>query len=296
MWPVEPARCAQLLGALGDVLGRLYDELTQSDRWATLIALNSVARRCARLIAASGPYQHVDELNTVIESAARLRRVAELSPPDPARCIGLTRPIPVLGLPSRLAPAQVVYETMAEILDLITRRHRDTVPLRQLAAICRAAEAVTGAVQPPPPGGKASASATAAWRAAREALSRLTDGSRTAVTDDRLSQCAARVVQAMDLVPDGGSHDLDPADRAALERAAALLPALADTVDRELRLMIQPPIGLVADRPLHEGRVNEWLQRQSFVATRDDLTACRTPVTAAGKRSEEFRIPFELSL
>jgi hypothetical protein len=100
----------------------------------------------------------------------------------------------------------------------------------------------------------------------------------------------------MDLVPAISSHDLDPADRAALERAAALLPALADTVDRALRLMTQPPIGLVGDRPLHEGRVNEWLQRQSFVATRDDLTACRTPIAAARKRSEEFRIPFELSL
>ena len=78
MWPVEPARCAQLLGALGDVIGRLYDELTQSDRWATLIGLSSVARRSARLIAASGPYQHVQDLHAVIETAARLRRVAEL--------------------------------------------------------------------------------------------------------------------------------------------------------------------------------------------------------------------------
>jgi hypothetical protein len=40
MWPAEPARCAQLVGALGDVIGRLHDELTQSDRWASLIALN----------------------------------------------------------------------------------------------------------------------------------------------------------------------------------------------------------------------------------------------------------------
>jgi len=291
MWPAEPARCAQLVGALGDVIGRLYDELTQSDRWATVIALSSVARRCARLIATSGPYQHVAELNAVMESAARLRRIAELSPPDPARCIGLTRPIPVLGLPSGLAPAQVVYETMAEILDLMTRRHRETVPLRQLAAVCRAAEAVAGAVQPPSPG---KASAADAWRAARNGLSRLTDG--TAVTNDRLGHCAARVVQAVDLVPAIGSPDLDPVDRAALERAAALLPALATTLDRELRRMTRPPLGLVADRPLHEGRVSEWLHRRPFVATRDDVAACRAPVAAARKRSEEFRIPFELSL
>jgi hypothetical protein len=291
----EPARCAQLVGALGDVIGRLYDELTQSDRWATLIALSSVARRCARLIAASGPYQHVQDLHAVIESAACLRRVAELSPPDPSRCIGLTRPIPVLGLPSRLAPAQVVYETMAEILDLVKRPGRGPVPLRQIAAVCRAAEAVAGAVQPPSPG-KASASAADAWHAARNRLSRLTDGSHTAVTNDRLSHCAARVVHAMELVPASGSPDVDNADLAALHRAAALLPALANTLDRELRMMTQPPIGLVADRPLHEGRVNEWLHRRSFVATRDDIAACRAPVTAARKRSEEFRIPFGLSL
>jgi hypothetical protein len=296
MWPAEPARCAQLVGALGDVIGRLYDELTQSDRWATLIALSSVARRCARLIAASGPYQHVAELNTVIESAARLRRVAELSPPDPARCIGLTRAIPVLGLPSGLAPEQVVYETMAEILDLLKRHGRGPAPLGQLAAVCRAAEAVAGAVQPLSSGIKPSASAAHAWRTARDRLSRLTDGSHTAVTNDRLSHCAARVVQAIGVVPAVGSPDLDPADRAALERAAALLPALANTLDRALRVMTQPPIGLVADRPLHEGRVNEWLHRQPFVATRDDIAACRAPVTAARQRSEEFRIPFELSL
>jgi len=294
VWPAEAARCAQLVGALGDVIGRLYDELTQSDRWATLIAISSVARRSARLIAASGPYQHVAELNAVIEAAARLRRVAELSPPDPSRCIGLTRPIPVPGLPPGLTPAHVVYETMAEILDLMKRPGRGPVPLRQLAAVCRAAEAVASAVQPPSPG-KASASAADAWHAARNRLSRLTDGSHTAVTNDRLSQCAARVVHAMDLVPAIGSPDLDHADRAALERAAALLPALANTLDRELRLMTQPPLGLVADRPLHEGRVNEWLHRRSFVATRDDIAACRAPVTAARRRSEEFRIPFEPS-
>jgi hypothetical protein len=294
MWPAEPARCAQLVGALGDVIGRLYDELTQSDRWATVIALSSVARRCARLIGASGPYQHVAELNTVIESAARLRRVAELSPPDPSRCIGLTRPIPVLGLPPGLAPAQVAYERMAEILDLMKRHGRGPVPLRQIAAVCRAAEAVAGAVQPPSSGSKASASAADAWRAARNSLSRLTDGFRTAATNDRLSYCAARVVQAIDLVPAIGSPDIDHADRAALERAAALLPALANTLDRELRLMSQPPIGLVADRPLHEGRVSEWLHRRSFVASREDITACRAPVAAARKRSEDFRIPFEL--
>jgi hypothetical protein len=297
IWPTEPARCAQLVGALGDVIGSLYDELTQSDRWATVIALSSVARRSARLIAASGPYQHVAELNTVIESAARLRRVAELSPPDPSRCIGLTRPIPVPGLPSGLAPAQVVYERMAEILDLVNRRRdRGPVPLRQLAAVCRAAEAVAGAVQPLSSRMKPSASAADAWHAARDRLSRLTDGSHTAVTNDRLSHCAARVVQAVDLVPAIGSPDLDHSDRAALERAAALLPALANTLDRELRLMTQPPIGLVVDRPLHEGRVNEWLNRRPFVATREDVAACRASVTAARKRSEEFTIPFDLSL
>jgi hypothetical protein len=294
IWPAEPARCAQLVGALGDVIGRLYDELTQSDRWATLIALNSVARRCARLIGSSGPYQHVAELNAVVEAAARLRRVAELSPPDPSRCIGLTRPIPVPGLPSALAPAQVVYETMAEILDLMKRHGRGPGPLRQLAAVCRAAEAVAGAVQPAS-SGKVPASAADAWHAARDRLSRLTDGSGTAVTNDRLSYSVARVVEAMDLVPAIGSPDLDPSDRAALERAAALLPALANALDRELRLMTQPPIGLVADRPLHEGRVNEWLHRRSFVASREDIAACRAPVTAARRRSEEFRIPFELS-
>jgi hypothetical protein len=296
IWPAEPARCAQLVGALGDVIGRLYDELTQSDRWATLIALNSVAWRCARLIGSSGPYQHVEELNAVVESAARLRRVAELSPPDPARCIGLTRPIPVLGLPPGLTPAHVVYETMAEILDLVNRHGRGPVPLRQLAAVCRAAEVVSGAEQPPSSGRRVSASAADAWHAARDRPSRLTDGSRTAVADDRLSYCAARVVQAVDLVPAVGSPDVDPADRAALERAAALLPALASTLDGELRLMTQPAIGLVADRPLHEGRVNDWLHRRSFVATREDIAACRAPVTAARTRWEEFRIPFELSL
>jgi hypothetical protein len=170
------------------------------------------------------------------------------------------------------------------------------VPLRQLAAVCRAAEAVAGAVQPPSSGRKASASAADAWRAARKGLSRLTDGSHTAVTNDRLSCCAARVVEAMDLVPAIGSPDLNAADRAALERAADLLPALANTLDRELRLMTQPPLGLVTDRPLHEGRVNDWLHRRSFVATREDIAACRAPVTAARKRSEDFRIPFELSL
>jgi len=135
LWAADTGRVTQLTGALGDVVGRLHDELTQSDRWATAIGLGSIARQCGRAIAASGPYGHVTELAAVRVATSRTRRAAELSPPDPTRCIGMTRPIPLTVVPAGLRPAQVVYESVAEILDLVHRSGRAPLTIRQMSSV-----------------------------------------------------------------------------------------------------------------------------------------------------------------
>jgi len=149
LWAADTGRATQLTGTLGDVVGRLHDELTQSDRWATAIGLGSIARQCGRAIAASGPYGHVTELAAVRVATSRTRRAAELSPPDPTRCIGMTRPIPLTVVPAGLRPAQVVYESVAEILDLVHRSGRAPLTIRQMSSVCRAAETVVRCVEKP---------------------------------------------------------------------------------------------------------------------------------------------------
>jgi hypothetical protein len=271
MWESAPARCSSLVGVLGDTIGRLHDELTQSDRWATAIRIAPIARKCAVAIEGSGPYSHVPQLKALVQAAADLQRVAAVSPPDPNRCLGLSRPIPVAGVPAGIAPSQAAYEAMAEIVDHLGRAGRDRLTVRQMVGVCRAAVSVADRVEQLRPEGPRVSACLDAWRAARQGMSMFEDGHRCG-PEDRVLLCAARVREAMARVHAMERSALTPEDIAAVRQAGRLLPGLASALDLELRTRRRSLIVPVGERPLHDGRVGEWLKREPFLATPHDVS------------------------
>jgi len=294
LWQGDTRRLTQLTGVLGDVTGRLHHELTQSDRWATAIAVESIARRGARLIADAGPYDHVAELAELRDAASKLRKVAELSPPDPTRCLGMRRPIPVGALPRGLSPAQVARETVAEIFDLLHRRAGGPATTRQMASVCRAAGAVARAVEALEPELQTGA-VVQRWEHAATRLSLLADGNGTPDPADRLTLCAERAARAAHLTL-RAERQLTQSDVTELSVAASLLPGIAGAIDQELRVMQRSLVVPFGSEPLHEGRVAEWLHKRPFMATRDDLRVCGAAVRSARIASEQRFVPFEIRL
>jgi hypothetical protein len=288
MWESAPARCSSLVGVLGDTIGRLRDELTQSDRWATAIRIAPIARKCAVAIEGSGPYAHVPELKALVQAAAEVQRVAAVNPPDPNRCAGLLRPIPVAGVPAGIARSQVAYEAMAEIVDHLGRAGRDRLTVRQMVGVCRAAVSVAGGVEQLAPEGPRASKCLDAWHAARQGMSMFEDGRRCG-PEDRVLLCAARTREAMSRVHAMEPAALTPEDIAAVQQTGRLLPGLAAALDLELRIRRRSLIVPVGEKPLHDGRVGEWLRREPFLATRHDVSYLLKALARAERASA--RIP-----
>jgi hypothetical protein len=284
MWESAAARCSSLVGVLGDTIGRLHDELTQSDRWATAIRIAPIARKCAIFIEGSGPYTHVPELKALVQSAAEVQRVATGSPPHPNRCLGLSRPIPLTGVPAGIPPSEVAYEAMAEIVDHLSRTGRDRLTVRQMTGVCRAAVSVAVGVEQLAPECTRGTASSDAWRAARQGMSMFEDGHRCG-PEDRVLLCAARSREAMARLRAVDPDALTPEDIAAVQQAGHLLPGLASSLDLELRIRRRSLIVPVGERPLHDGRIGEWLKREPFLATRDDVSSALRALVQAERTS-----------
>jgi hypothetical protein len=288
MWESAPARCSSLVGVLNDTIGRLHDELTQSDRWATATRIAPIARKCAVVIEGSGPYTHVPQLKALVQAAAEVQRDAAVSPPDPNRCLGLSRPIPVAGLPAGIPPSQVVYEAIAEIVDHLGRSGRDRLTVRQMVGVCRAAVSVADGVERLAPEDDGASGCLDAWRAARGGMSMFEDGHRCG-PGDRVLLCAARTREAMSRVLAMERSALTPEDISAVEQAGRLLPGLASALDLELRIRRRSLIVPVGERPLHDGRIGEWLRREPFLATRHDVSSVLKALAQAERASATIR-------
>jgi len=281
MWPQNAGRVAALTGVLGDAVGRLHHELTQSDRWATAIRLGPIVRKCVVTIEESGPYARLPELATIKRSTSNLRRCATMHPPDPERCLGIVRPIPGISVAETIGLAESVHESIAEILDQLNLRGGSHVGVQQAIGVCRAAESLSGtverlgldAVQP---------DATRGWRSAAEQLARFGDGRRPTV-GDRLLTWAIRVHEALVQLRPEEPGELTSADIASLRKAASALPAVAESLDIHLsarRSSLIVPVGL---RPLREGRVGEWLTKKPFMANRDDFAEVHRALRRAAR-------------
>ena len=74
-------------------------------------------------------------------------------------------------------------------------------------------------------------------------------------------------------------------DISAVEQAGRLLPGLASALDLELRIRRRSLIVPVGERPLHDGRISEWLKREPFLATRHDVSLVLSAFARAERTS-----------
>lgn len=271
-----PGRIGDLVG---DAVGRLRADLTDEDRWTVAITLASTTRRCAGTIAHSGPYLQVPQLLEVADRSRELLRAATNSPADPERLIGQDLLIPTNLLPRDASPARVAAESMAALVTRFRSAGQEPMSVRALLGACYAGESAAYAgtivagsrVLGPRP------EAAQAWQRLRAELSRFTDRPRRGTEPaEPALRCALRVhdslQRALSQLPSrrtDGARALT-VDAELIRRTALLLPALAGGISQQLH---RPTAWIVTGgpRPLHEGRVAEWLQRKPFVARADDL-------------------------
>jgi len=305
-----PGRLSDLVGVTSDAVGRLQADLTDSDRWAAAIVLATTARRCAAVIAKSGPYSHVPQLLGVADRSRELMRAAAAYPPDPDHLGGHDLPIPAERLPRGLSPARIAIESMAELVDEFRRHGRAPMNVRQLLGVCRAAEqaATQGAVVAKQLAGATSPQpwmvAPIAWRNAREVVGLYADQPRRPGWDgSRVLLCAARVEEGVRRTSDGADGLIAEPDRRRAALAGGLrdiaaviqlLPRLASGCEKELDQIHGTLFVAHGPRPLHEGRVGEWLRREVYAVRRSDLTpatdSLQQAARASGQLANELRL------
>lgn len=273
-----PGRCSDLVGVVGDVVGRLQDALTDDDRWSVAIALAMPARRCAHVIARSDRYADVPQLLAVSDRASALARVAATNPP--AHVTGLDRPIPLVGLPHSLTPAQLATESMAELIGIFQRQGRDPMTVRDLIGVCRVGEAVTTSAATAHIARASGAQSlakesAAAWRSAATHLSAFADRPHpTGAAPSRVLTCAARIQRAVTQLDD--AHD-----RSHARQIVTQLPRLAANCEQESRRIVHNLVVRRGERPLNERRVPEWLRGEAFLAQPTDLDPAINQLRAA---------------
>jgi hypothetical protein len=291
IWPASGGRASELLGAVGDTCARLRAELTQCDRWVVALRAATIARRSAGIIASAGPYERARPLRAVRESADTVRRLGTAMPPDPARCTGLVRQVPVVA-PFEQAPVAVAAESFAQLYDLVLRQGRPLLTVRQMVGICRLAEELTFRAQSMTTVLNREAAigsrAASAWSQVRTELALFTDGvSEPGLGGDvRLFATAARVHDALARGLGAGAEST--AEVATHLRVIAnQLPQLADALQVEVRRHPSLIVPLGA-KPLSEYRVGEWLRREAFLATPADLIPTTSALLRAAKESARF--------
>jgi hypothetical protein len=277
MFPQRPEQIASLVGAVGDVVGVLGTGLRHTDRWATSTRLADAVRHCVAIITASGPYDHIAELEALGKSASNLRRLAAANPPEPEQCLGLIRLIPA-SLPGPLvAHSEIVVESTAIVHDQLSKLRGEPTSVRQMLAACRLSEVVGRFAQQVVPELE-SVQVAQRWHDVGRQLVLIDDGLRPTGTDRILSSVGRGfdAVNRMQSEPIVITDD----DAANLRRCVAMAPAIADDLDKQLvrrRPALFVPVG---QRPLREARVGEFLKKRPFALTRDDLKPLSTLLTA----------------
>jgi hypothetical protein len=291
IWPACGGRTSELLRAVGDTCARLRTELTQSDRWAVALRTAAIARQSAGIIISAGPYERARPLHTVGESADIVRRLGAAMPPDPMRCTGMVRPVPVVA-PYEQAPVAVAAESFAQLYDLVLRQGRPLLTVRQLIGVCRLAEEVASRAHSMTSvlneEAAAGCPAASAWAKARAELALFTDGVAAPGLggDAPLFATAARVHDALARGLTGGAEST--AEVATHLRVMAnQLPQLAEALHVEVRRhpSLIVPLG---SNPLNEHRVGEWLRREAFLAVPADLGPATSAFLRAAKESAKF--------
>jgi hypothetical protein len=297
-----PGRISDLTAVTHDAVRSLQGHLTDSDRWAVAIRLATPARRCAAAIATSGPYADVPQLLSVAERSRELLHIAAASPPALAELKGHDLPIPTTMARAAVSPLRTIAETTANLAAQFRLRGRDPMNIRELLAVCtvasRAAAFVDMKDSPTARAGESQAERPSqAWRAARNTVALFADGAQIAhvrTGPSRVLSEAVRVEVAIRRAyetsaeqPSIGNIDAPAAhpDRTDAARIMRFLHQLGSDTEIELgrvRPMLFVPHG---PRPLHEGRVAEWLRNRNFAAQPPDLMPAFEVLRRAADRS-----------
>jgi hypothetical protein len=279
LWPTDPGRCAALVGALADTVGKLEHELTRSDRWHTTIRLSSVITRCASVLRDSGPYRHLPELLVADRSATGLLRIASADPPDPERTQGITRPIPATVATSD--PGEQLHESLSVILDHLNQHGRPDLTGRQIIATARVGRAISA--RPVAAGHNAAEQ----WRFVLVFAAHIHDPQPSGT--DRILEAAAAISRIAKNRRAARPALLNREGGAPLRAGAELLPRLAAALAHDLRTRRRPLILAPGAEPVSEARVGEWLARTTFLATRRDIE----PVVQLLDTIVEHRLPVD---
>jgi hypothetical protein len=274
-WPHQAARTAELAGAVADVAGRLCGELTEGDTWQLAVSTAMLARRWACSIGAAGPQPPAPRLRLLITAADGVRRLAAEHPPRPEQFDALNRPISTTRVPASWSPMLACAESVVALTNVLERRGRSPLTVRQLIGVCRAAEAVAEATERTVP--DAPTGVSSGWQNLRDELARFTDGIRDPGfgTAEPVLALAAQIHQA---IVQATALSLDHRAGQQLQRATIELPRIAAQVERELRHLPGRVIVGKGDRPIREERVAEWLDGKAFLADIADLEPVRSAV------------------
>jgi len=143
-----------------------------------------------------------------------------------------------------------------------------------------------------------------AWRSAREVVARYADEPRRPGWDgSRVLLAAARVEEGVRRTSDGSDGRMAEPDRRRavlvgdlrdLAAVIRFLPQLASGCEKELDRIHSTLFVAHGPRPLHEGRVGEWLRREVYAVRRSDLTpasdALQQAACASGQLANELRL------
>ena len=291
-FPGTDGRLTDLVAITTDAVGRLRPELTDDDRWSIAAALPITARHCQNLITSSGPYRYVPQLAVITDRCGELVRVAASDPPHPGRLVGIDTPIPRSDLSPGLTPARVAAESIAELVSYFRRGTDEPMSMRQLLAVCRAAEQTAAAgviVFADPTEAQRSQAAQRAWVVARRTLSNFLDEPRGPRADpSRLMLTAARVHTGLTRAVGELTEPVAAADLQNLRFAGAQLPRLAAGCSLEFARKAD---ALLVDQragPLYPTRTPEWLARHPFRAHASDLPPALNALRTAELQSQKL--------
>lgn len=279
----QPGRVSELAGALGDAIGTLHRELTETDRWIIAARLAPVARRCAASIRDCGPYQTVPEILAVSDRCRELQRAVASEPPRLNVASGLDIPIPSTYLHADRTIHADIANAVGALLAEFRRNERPPATVRELVAVCHVAARLAETLIPAASGRELAV----AWTNARETIGLFSDGiplPPPGVSRTRILQSAMRIESALrrlDLDPSGEPSAYSLASRSSTLPARRWLVHLAGACRTELvrigPTLVVPP----GPRSLSDDRIHQWLRHESFRATPPDIHVAVQVLAAA---------------
>ena len=278
----HPGRISDLVGALSDAVAAQRRELSGADRWAIATRLAPVARRCAAIIVNSGPLAAVPELLGVGDRSRQLQRAAVTEPPKLDGLRALDAPIPSGHLDAGAGPNTVILEELSALIAELRSKDRNPATVREIVGVCHAASRVASQF------GRTTdqrQQVLDAWKRARDAVGMFTDGIALpppGATRSRILEAAMRLETA---IRHAELQDLSHrAHIRAGESAVAMrcLQRLSVACEAEFRAIGSTLFVPPGPCPLSDGRVRQWLRRDTFRATPPDLFIALSAVRHAG--------------